>query len=209
MKAIGLGVGLLFIGLIIGFFIGKKNNQSINDTAITVLQIDTVVKSEIIEVPIEIKKTIVKTDTVYLSRSVVGDSSIIKNDTTGPIGEHIYTSALSKDTLEIVSDEKIKTIQIKIDYLFEQEKDTLLEKLLDVNPISITYLQIEFWKSPINYNGYKLSKTKLIIFGILPSESIRFINNESNYYLLNNDVYYELYETNVFKKLQIVPNPIK
>jgi hypothetical protein len=36
---------------------------------------------------------------------------------------------------------------------------------------------VEFWESPIDYQGYRLNKSKLILFGINPNESFELVNN--------------------------------
>lgn len=44
---------------------------------------------------------------------------------------------------------------------------------------------VEFWESPIDYQGYRLNKTKLIIFGINPNETFELINQNEGFLVMN------------------------
>ena len=51
--------------------------------------------------------------------------------------------------------------------------------------------QIEFWKSPINYKGYKMARNKIILFGIEEPDGVKL-------YKLDENIYLE-YEQNIYK----------
>ena len=46
-------------------------------------------------------------------------------------------------------------------------------------------VQIEFWQSPLNYRGYKMSKGKLVLFGAEPTEELTLYKMEEVVYMKN------------------------
>jgi len=44
---------------------------------------------------------------------------------------------------------------------------------------------VEFWESPIDYQGYRLNKTKLILFGINPNDYFELSNTQEGFLLMN------------------------
>lgn len=63
---------------------------------------------------------------------------------------------------------------------------------------------VEFWKSPINYRGYKRSPNKIVIYGILNFNEVQFISKDKNVYLIDNNNKYSLKLTDEFLKLKSV-----
>ena len=110
---------------------------------------------------------------------------------------------------KIKRDKKLSSLLVRINYLSKENEDTLLSKLLDVAVVHKENLMVEYWQSPINYKGYKLSKSKLIVFGILPSNTPKVYKDEQTYYFLNNKKYYKLVESSDFKELNSIPKPNK
>ncbi|HET6992854.1 MAG TPA: hypothetical protein VFJ43_16080 [Bacteroidia bacterium] len=68
----------------------------------------------------------------------------------------------NKNTSEIVvrTDEQMAAKTYTIINLDNEKKDSLNPK-----ETSAGNLAVEFWKSPLNYHGYKLSRNKLVLFG--------------------------------------------
>jgi len=60
---------------------------------------------------------------------------------------------------------------------------------------------IEFWKSPVNYKGYKLSRNKIILFGIENSDYIKLISMDENMYMALGSDYFQLEMNQDFKPL--------
>ena len=61
---------------------------------------------------------------------------------------------------------------------------------------------VEFWVSPVNYKGYKMSKNKLVLFGIEEPDAVKLyrVNNDlymhylKDYYRLNNSFEFMAYQ---------------
>lgn len=57
-------------------------------------------------------------------------------------------------------------------------------------------LKVSFWKSPVNFKGYKYFRADLILYGITPSEKMKLYKVDGNLYLQNNKKLYLLKEQN-------------
>jgi hypothetical protein len=59
-----------------------------------------------------------------------------------------------------------------------------LSERMSSDDFFVNQLSVEFWESPINYQGYRLNKSKLILFGINPNESFMLSLNEPGVLLM-------------------------
>lgn len=67
--------------------------------------------------------------------------------------------------------------------------------------------QVELWKSPINYKGYKMAKNKLVVYGLDQDAPLKlFYLNESTY-LKYADTFFKLDNYNDYKAFEKVLNP--
>lgn len=84
-----------------------------------------------------------------------------------------------------------------------------LDSLLSANnssDVNDEILHVEFWKSPINYKGYKTGKNKLVLFGIdqYGMASFKMMNN--TLYMKYLSEYYQIDRTLDFKSLIPISN---
>ncbi len=63
--------------------------------------------------------------------------------------------------------------------------------LPESEPVS-THIQVEFWVSPVNYRGYKMSKNKLILFGIDEPQDVKLYRVNDTLYMTYLKGYYRL-----------------
>jgi hypothetical protein len=86
----------------------------------------------------------------------------------------------------------------------ELKNDSVITNISGIRePATLTFV-IEYWKSPINYKGYKMGKNKLILFGIPVSETPHIYIYQDNFYLKNNEKIYKLEKTTEFKPYEVV-----
>ena len=84
-----------------------------------------------------------------------------------------------------------------------QETDSTLSNMSDVgNTKEPLQYRVEFWKSPLNYKGYKMSKGKIVLYGINPVSPVNLMVQESNYYLLVNQSAYKVEYTDDYKPFE-------
>ena len=94
---------------------------------------------------------------------------------------------------------------------YNNDKPGKLDSLLTDNKTSphmnrANSLQVEFWKSPINYKGYKTGKNKLVLFGIDRFDMISFRMQNKTLYMKYISDFYQVDNTQEFKSLIPVTN---
>lgn len=88
-------------------------------------------------------------------------------------------------------------------------KDSLITKVSGVVENSVNdSMTVEFWRSPINFKGYKMANNKLVIYG-LPSQfqSLKLYRLERKIYLRHRGVVYGVDHTFAYKALNPVTDP--
>lgn len=71
-------------------------------------------------------------------------------------------------------------------------------------------IHVEFWESPVNYKGYKINGNNLILFGIDPSDTLRFERHEEGVWMYHGNGIYLLKPTtefSPFEPVRIEENP--
>tara|TARA_R110002049_G_C9064561_1_gene554440 strand:+ start:149 stop:784 length:636 start_codon:yes stop_codon:yes gene_type:complete len=193
-----LVISVFLIGGLIGFFVGKnstviieKRNKITEAQVITEVVYDTIIKKEVIEVPVP----------VIIVDSLSLDTTPIESVDTTEVTDQIEI----KDTSEIDSDivirreRMIKSKKYQIIFLTEEiKKDTALKEMLGIKESKITELIVEFWESPLNFSGYKLSKNKLILYGLSDQFKYQIYKRNKVYYIGFEDILYGLKETQEF-----------
>lgn len=102
-----------------------------------------------------------------ISERLKSDSVVYQKDTM-PSNEII----LMKDELILIRNYKPSGDPVA----FHCDVDPELDSLLVDNKVKVPKdgLMVEFWKSPVNFKGYRLSRTKLVLFGIFEYDNIEF-----------------------------------
>ncbi|MBC8147957.1 MAG: hypothetical protein H8E98_08255, partial [Bacteroidetes bacterium] len=72
------------------------------------------------------------------------------------------------------------------------------------NNIKILSYQVEFWKSPINYKGYKMDNDKIVLFGIYEYAKVKLRWTNETLFLDYLDNVYKLEETSGFEPFVLI-----
>lgn len=114
---------------------------------------------------------------------------------------HAETEAYKVLTEELQS---VRNIYVKV--LPKEKagpKDSLIATLAGVNlPDDKEFFMIEFWKSPLNSKGYKMTRSRLIIYGFSEGKDLQLVKEADRYYLRNNNVIYMLSYSAEFRPLE-------
>ena len=188
--------------MILGFLVGQNVEPIEKLKIVKEFVTDTVYRSKVIKVPVEIEVMVPEVNNVKEKDTVETIVEVEKLDSV-----IVVDSTEQDDLLQIVKDEKLKSETLKLVIINKEPIDTLLQKLLDVKPVVQKQIIVEYWESPINYKGYKLSKSKLIIYGIKPLMESAIYKNESVYYFRANNLYYQLVESSDFKAISSISKP--
>ena len=122
----------------------------------------------------------------------------------------VRTSSYSDDVV-IRKDEllNVKTIELKNlnAPVIKNHTDSLLEKISEIKDdkkIINKYVQIEFWRSPLNYKGYKLSKYSVILYGLPDADNIKLYTLDDVFYIKHASTVYKLEYNSDFKPYERV-----
>lgn len=124
-------------------------------------------------------------------------------------GKDYLEDSLLTDSLDLLDeeivvrkDELLTSRAVELIYIgsTKKHKDSLLQKLTGIregqdNPV----YKVEFWRSPLNYRGYKMSKNKLVLFGIGSTEPIILYKLDDHFYLKHLQNSYHLDFTDAFR----------
>jgi hypothetical protein len=91
------------------------------------------------------------------------------------------------------------------------QKDSVAAKMAGVredHPYARQYAVVEFWSSPLNYKGYKMSLNKVILYGLSESENVRLYKLEDEIYLQSGSSTFHLEYSNEFHPYEKVTSEL-
>ena len=95
---------------------------------------------------------------------------------------------------ELISTKTLEVINLNPVSASTKTKDSLLQKVSGIvdDKNAKQLFNIEFWQSPINYKGYKMSKYKIVLYGIASADAIKVFKTDDAIYLKNQATVYKL-----------------
>lgn len=142
----------------------------------------------------------------------------IETDSSEEIGESSYPYSIDTSNIEIADEEELindnqdeeivvirdELIDVRSTIIEGMEKysdrvDSLIMQGNTENDINI--YRIELWWSPVNFEGYKLAKNKIILFGVYQYDSLKFISKNDSLLMKYRDRDYFLERDEDFRKL--------
>ena len=115
------------------------------------------------------------------------------------------------DDIVVRKDELISSRPIEIINLSNSTnltRDSILQQISDIRDdksnIARQAITLELWKSPINYKGYKMTRNKIVLFGISEYEDFHCYKNGEAYYLLMQQGLFKLEFTDDFHQFERV-----
>lgn len=167
-------------------------------------------KKDVSEKPV--KKTKNKKSETFPSDS----SSIQMNATTDVITDSAQNvtrldsiPSQTSDDIVVKKDELLSTVTLEVFNLnpvaSRSGKDSVLQKVSGVkddrNPGKQMF-NLEFWKSPLNYKGYKMSKYKIVLYGLTATDGIKIFKLDETVYLKSNLGVYKLDPVSDFRSYE-------
>lgn len=102
---------------------------------------------------------------------------------------------------ELLSVKNIKVINLDV----KTKKDTLMGQLAGVTSSDYPNMFfVEFWKTPLNSKGYRMTRNRVILYGLSDFSSITIYKVDDNYYLKNDDLVYKISAGTEFKPMEPV-----
>jgi hypothetical protein len=124
------------------------------------------------------------------------------------INAYLLSSENRARDVVVVKDELLYIRQVKVEGLAEDSHNRDLDSLLlddrGLKHTNNTLAQVEFWKSPINFRGYKWDTRKLILFGFYDFNYvyIKYLNDQ--YFMQCGTLFYLLEQSDDFHSLSLV-----
>jgi|ERR1043165_1170911 hypothetical protein len=208
---IGIMVGLIVAG---GFFILKLDDYfkelnfyktlASSFTSETKEDVKPVAEKETTTaaLPKKSNKSIVSQET---EKEVEIEPKSIPDTLQVPVDSLILETPQMEEGIVIRKDELLstKTLEvINLDPVAKMtQKDSLLQKVSGIKDDrgSRQYFNLEFWSSPLNYKGYRMSKYKLILYGLSSAEGLKLFKLDDVVYMKSTGVVYRLDPTGDFK----------
>ncbi len=142
------------------------------------------------------------------------NDSLAANTSNNPNADTLNIKRSDEDIV-VVKDELIYTKNYKVEGYSDAnyKRDIALDSLLiddkSTKHLPSNTIHVEFWKSPVNYKGYKFLNNKLILFGVYQYDFATFESKNGNLYLTYLNNYYPIEKTNDFKQLISIKKPVK
>ncbi|HEX8515784.1 MAG TPA: hypothetical protein VF868_06250 [Bacteroidia bacterium] len=149
-----------------------------------------------------------KVDTTSVTTETPGTSP----DTLVNKSDSAYAAIATDDVIVVRKDELTGTKTVEV-YTMEPSatkvsaKDSLLQKVSGIRDDKFSGKQmfnVELWSSPLNYKGYKMSKYKIVLYGLSSAESLKLYKLEDIIYMKNAGLIYRLDATGDFKPYERV-----
>ena len=113
---------------------------------------------------------------------------------------------LKEEDIHIAQEELLSVKNIKvIDLDAATHRDTLTGQLAGVASSEYPNLFfVEFWKTPLNSKGYRMTRNRVILYGLSDFSSITIYKVDDSFYLKNDDVVYKISSGTEFKPMELV-----
>jgi hypothetical protein len=111
-----------------------------------------------------------------------------------------------EEMITVAQEELLSVKNIKvIDLDGNTRRDTLTGQLAGVTSSDYPNMFfVEFWKTPLNSKGYRMTRNRVILYGLSDFSSITIYKVDDNFYLKNDDVVYKISSGTEFKPMELV-----
>ena len=127
-----------------------------------------------------------------------------------PYTNYKEVDSLIKDEdgeVNLAKEEFISVKNIKLIDLDNNQKDTLAANLAGVNHNeNTTMFFVEFWKTPLNSKGYRMTKNRIILYGFSDFTLLNLYKVDDVYYLKSEEQVYKVSSNSEFMPMDKVNN---
>jgi len=185
--SIGLLVGVAFFIFKIDDYLKKINKPDIDNIKI-------------------VEQTVSNSSSENKEESKSGKKSSINTKNSPTINYNEVDALLKEDDIKVAQEELLSVKNIKvIDLDATSKRDTLTGQLAGITSSDYPNLFfVEFWKTPLNSKGYRMTRNRVILYGLSDFSSITIYKVDDNYYLKNDDVVYKISSGTEFKPMELV-----
>ena len=185
--SIGLLAGVAFFIFKIDDYLKKFNKPNIDNIKI-------------------VEQSVSKTDSEDKAETKSDKKTVINIKNSPNINYSEVDALLKEEDVNVAQEELLSVKNIKVINLdSESKRDTLTGQLAGVTNAEYPNLFfVEFWKTPLNSKGYRMTRNRVILYGLSDFSSITIYKVDDNYYLKNDDVVYKISSGTEFKPMELV-----
>lgn len=195
----GLGLFFLLVNGLNPFSVFSDHSSSNSQ--------DTVVDRRNIESP-KLGKTKKSTfrDENSLEIQQIDSTNSNQNQDSNILANH-FDNTVSADEIIVKRDELIEVRDLKLIFLDKSQSKNKSDSLIKVfqgNTANSLEYRVEFWKSPVNYKGFKFIRNVIVAFGLDNAEPSKLFFWEDKFYLKHGSIVYKLFITEKFESFSRV-----
>jgi len=110
-----------------------------------------------------------------------------------------------EEGITVAKEELVSIKNVKVIDLDNTPKDTLTGQLAGVSSDEYPYVFfVEFWKTPLNSRGYRMTRNRVILYGLSDFSNVTIYKVDDNYYLKSEEQVYKLSVGTEFKPMERV-----
>ena len=113
------------------------------------------------------------------------------------------TAATDAEEVIVRRDEMIKLVSIELASKSSQS-DSLVSIFLEESASGRAEVNVEFWRSPVNFRGFKFIRNTVVAFGLDAEEPATAALYNGELYIKSGSNVYRMYPTARFKPLQLI-----
>jgi len=200
----GLSIGLLAACL---FFIFKLDTY-LRKIDFSALSPKNKVSEEILSQPGEKEKAGDKKENkVHAKKNEAQKEKKPENNSFVSVNNVSDTGYTESETYKVLKEELQSVKNMYVKALGPKEKanakDSMIASLAGVSmPDDKEFFMIEFWKTPLNSKGYKMTRSRLLIYGFTEGDDLLLVKDADKYYLRNNKIVYSLSYSAEFRPME-------
>lgn len=143
--------------------------------------------------------------TVQKERLTGADTLTASNDSIVPVDKLAGNNDIVIRKDEMMAAQIIEIINLSLTASAgKSTKDSLLQQVSGIREDVKTSVRVEFWRSPLNYKGYKMTRGKIVLYGISSADPVSVFKLEDDIYLKHLGIVYRLSFTNEFRQFEKV-----
>jgi hypothetical protein len=153
-----------------------------------------------------VEQSVSKNDTESKTEKKSEKKNPINTKNSPSVNYNEVDALLKEEDVNVAQEELLSVKNIKvIDLDTDARRDTLTGQLAGVTNSDYPNLFfVEFWKTPLNSKGYRMTRNRVILYGLSDFSSITIYKVDDNYYLKNDDVVYKISSGTEFKPMELV-----
>ncbi len=151
----------------------------------------------------------------HSSISIERPSDPVANDTNakeiGASADKSYTfTQEDEENINVLKEELIGVKNINVKDIeggsdYKSISDSVLTVMSGISANKKSdFFMVEFWKTPLNSKGYKMTRNRVLIYGLKENADLSMVKLDDEYYLKNNSEIYKLNYSTDFKPMEKV-----